>query len=357
MLNFTSIKSLLIGFALLSMTSAVAQDAPRDAIRFDDNGEFNPTIIVAKHSLIWNGHVVTWNRIVEEFRAERPNGAFQATFYFTGGVHRSKEGWQPRKDKIMAVYSEFFEPLGVTYASVMPRGGRYWDSIRSQEDLDSSHAKKWRVIDANGKPANQAQVVVIPSKEPLSILSVSLKNGRIENPVHEQMVLTDSSGRFGFQKFDDEFFVVAMHASGFGITKVSETDDDAPQKTEITLRAWATLTVSAENPSDQKISFETRPEGIATRYPSFSTGKIVPGKEPITIRIPSGTTVVRSSFKIGDSWFGIPTQSLTLKPNDVKNISIPEPGQRDRQRAEQLKRHSERNTEKKLGCIDDLVDN
>src|SRR5215218_8221011 len=95
----------------------------------------------------------------------RGPGPFRATFSTTNGLLRRKDGWKDYHDRIMALYPELFEPVGVTFASLPPRGSARFDAIRTTDDLrpDPKLARSGRVVPPGGEPARGAQVVLLPT--------------------------------------------------------------------------------------------------------------------------------------------------------------------------------------------------
>jgi beta-lactamase regulating signal transducer with metallopeptidase domain len=297
-----------------------------------------PHIIIAEHVLLWDGQrIMTWNEIVLRLRLLRRDGPFHATFLTTSGVSaKQDEGWQFWHDRIMKLYREMFQPVGVTFGSVSPRASPRYDAIKTEGDLvpDPMLARKGKLLAPEGPGAAGAQVVVLPKE---SLNEVSLKGTQLSQPYDEQWVATDEKGQFTIYPNDDDYFVVALHPSGFTIEHGS-SKDDKQTSLELQLRPWASVTfTSTGDAKDQSASLEAQPLGEGHQWPRFSLFQIQTAGKPIETKVPPGRIVARRSLKMDQGTsISLPLEAFSLAPDESHTLELKPPTDDDRKRAKEI---------------------
>lgn len=129
-----------------------------------------PWFVLAKHVMIHDGKVVTWDGIRTRLKELSRTADVQPAFYFTqSNEYFKSEHWAKLQKKIgFEVYS-----FGST------RVDELYDSITSQKDLkpDPKRRKSGRIFLPNGKPAAGAEVLCRSPSRPGTRHMIRLKNG------------------------------------------------------------------------------------------------------------------------------------------------------------------------------------
>jgi len=297
-----------------------------------------PKIIIAENVLLWDGQrIMTWNEIVLRLRLLRRDGPFHASFLTTNGVvAKQDEGWQFWHDRIMKLYPEMFQPVGVSFGSVSPRASQRYDAIKTESDLlpDPALARKGKLLAPDGRGAAGGQVIVLPKE---SLNEVSLKGTQLAQPYDEQWVASDEKGQFTIYPKDDEYFIVALHPAGFAITRWPSKDDDRTNF-ELALRPWAVVTItSTGDAKDQSASVSAYPLGEGHSWPMFSLFQIQTAGKPVEIKVPPGRIVAQRSLKMdkGTS-ISLPVETFSLAPGEARTLELNAPSDEDRKRANEL---------------------
>lgn len=302
----------------------------------------SPNIILSAHVILWDNQIVSWDQVVARLRALRKSGPFRATFLSTNGLDRGKDGWKGYHDRIMTLYPEIFEPVGVSFGSISPRASARYDAIRTAADLrpDPAHARSGQVDTPQGDPAQEAQVVVLPAAGPFALLPVALSGTQLRDPLDEQWSPTDAKGHFVVHPKDDEF-VMVLHPSGFAIQDRAGIDGTRP----IQLQPWATLTFrSTGDVADQHASVSVRPTGLRPGAPALQVYSIETKGKPVEIKVPAGEIVVSRSLSTGQGTsVALPVETFTLNQGESRVLEIKPPSDADRERARGfLERHGQR---------------
>jgi hypothetical protein len=297
-----------------------------------------PRIIIAQHVLLWEGErIMTWNEIVLRLRLLRRDGPFHASFLTTNGVFaKQDEGWQFWHDRIMKLYPEMFQPVGVSFGSVSPRASQRYDVIKTESDLlpDPALARKGKLLAPDGRGAAGGQVIVLPKE---SLNEVSLKGKQLAQPYDEQWVASDEKGDFTIYPKDDEYFIVALHPSGFAIERGSSKDDNQTAL-ELALRPWGSVTITTTSDAkDQSASVSAYPLGEGRSWPMFSLFQIQTAGKPVEIKVPPGRIVTQRSLKMdkGTS-ISLPLETFSLAPGQSRTLELKSPTDDDRKRAKEM---------------------
>jgi beta-lactamase regulating signal transducer with metallopeptidase domain len=287
-----------------------------------------PTIIIAEHALFWDNQIVTWEQVLSGFRAIRLSGPFRARFAFTSAVARRKsEGWKYWNDRIMAVYSDLFSPIGITVGSLSPRGSEKFDAIRTTEDLrpDPARARTGDVLMPDGKPAAGAQVVVLPIADNLTVM---LSGTQLRDPLDEQWTSTDATGRYTVYPQKDDCWIAALHPEGFALQKLAAKDEHRT----VRLQPWATVTFSSTGESaGQTALINAYPTGTGPEGPYFDVYDLKTKGKPIDVKVPAGKMVVSRSLETKEGVsVASPVETLSLAPGEQRTLAVPPANAADR---------------------------
>jgi beta-lactamase regulating signal transducer with metallopeptidase domain len=279
-----------------------------------------PTIIIAEHALLWDNQIVTWEQVLNGFRAMRLSGPFRARFAFTNAVARRKnEGWRYWNDRIMAVYPDLFSPIGVTVGSLSPRGSEKFDAVRTTEDLrpDSARARAGEVLMPDGKPAAGAQVVVLPVADSLTVM---LSGAQLRDSLDEQWTLTDATGRYTVYPQKDDCWIAALHPEGFALRRGAAKDEHRT----VRLQPWATVTFSSTGESaGQTADINANPTGTGPKGPYFDVYQIKTKGKPIDVNVPAGKMVVSRSLETKEGVaIAAPVEAFSLAPGEQRTLAV-----------------------------------
>ncbi len=281
--------------------------------------ESHPRIIMAEHVLLWDNEIVTWEQLVERLRERRKSGPFKPTFFHTNGlVAKQENGWQFYHDRIMGLYRELFEPAGVTFSGLMPRGSRYWDTIRTADDLSSNPRLGFTgsVLTPDGKPAIGAQVVVLPTKDVFAMLAVEMSGTKLREPWNELWSPTDASGKFVVNPQDDEYLLAILHPEGFAYQHGIENRD------KIKLELWATIRFANEK-LGREATLSITPASAMGENPGFKINSLKLTNTPTEVKVPAGKITVQHSLKKSDDkTVSYPMIKFELKPGEARTVSF-----------------------------------
>jgi beta-lactamase regulating signal transducer with metallopeptidase domain len=294
-----------------------------------------PNIIIAEHVVLWENQIVTWEQVVERLRVIRKSGPFHARFYTTNGLSNRKDGWQNYHDRIMKLYAELFQPVGVTFASISPRGSARFDAIRTADDLrpDPKRARAGQVVTPMGEPARDAQVIVLPTKViPYAALDIALAGTQMRDPFDEEWSPTDEKGHFVVYPKDDAYRLVILHPSG--VVMQAGSDKNVALK----LQPWATLSFrSTGEVVDQHADVTIRPAGLKPDEPGFKIYSIQTKGKPVEVKVPAGEVLVSRSLEMGQGTsISLPVETFSLRPGEARTMELTPPSDADRKRSREL---------------------
>ncbi|SIO55811.1 hypothetical protein SAMN05444166_5146 [Singulisphaera sp. GP187] len=264
----------------------------------------------------------------------RKSGPFRATFSTTNGLERT-DGRRDYHDRVMKLYPELFEPVGVTFASISPRGSARYDAIRTAADLrpDPRQARPGQVITPQGEAARAAQVIVLPTTAgPFAALDVSLAGTQLRDPYDEQWSPTDENGHFVVYPKDDDDLLMILHPSGFAIQAGAQKAD------LIRLQPWAALTFnSTGDVADQNANVGIRPVGLKPSAPGVRVASIATTGNPVEVQVPAGEIALSRSLAMGEGVsISLPVEQFSLRPGEVRTLEIKPPSEADRKRAREI---------------------
>jgi hypothetical protein len=309
--------------------SSPASDPPSKSPK---HGE--PSIIIAEHVLLWQNQIVTWDEVVTRLRTMRESGPFRATFYTTNGLSAKKDGWQDYHDRIMKLYREIFEPVGVSFASLSPRGSARFDAIRTADDLRPApnRMRSGQVATPQGERASDAQVIIVPTAGAFAASDVVLSGTQMRDPFDEQWSPTDENGHFVVYPTDDSYLLAILHPSGFAI------QSGAAKNVVFRLQPWATITFrSTGDVADQEANVSIKPIGTKAGAPGFGIYSVKTKGKPVEVKVPAGAIVLSRSLAMGQGTsISLPVEEFTLRPGETRTFELKPPGQADRKRSQEL---------------------
>jgi hypothetical protein len=233
----------------------------------------------------------------------------------------------------MKAYPELFEPAGVTFASISPRGGRRYDAIRAADDLkpDPALARTGRVA-IDGKPAAGAQVAVLPleNNPNVATLGVTLDGKRLRDEFDEEWVAADEDGRFTIFPKAPTYFLFVLHDAGVAVLPAIAEHNDL----DVRLEPWATITftTTGDQPGQsgkllsQSAGLSIRTKDMPPECPEFTIYEIKTEGKPVSIPVPPGEVVVRRSLDMGDgSSIGLPANKFNIAPGAEHEFALEPP--------------------------------
>ena len=274
-----------------------------------------PTIIVADHVVVWDNQIMTWDEVVARLRTMRASGPFRAHFFSTNGL-LARNGWKEYDDRIMQIYGELFEPVGVSIGSLSAKGSARWDAIRTTDDLrpDPKRARSGQVVTPQGERAHGAQVIVLPAAGPFAAAEVILSETQLRDPYDEQWSSTDELGHFVVHPTDDSYVLAIVHPSGFAI------QPGAVKNIVFRLQPWATISFGNKGDvADQQINLSIAPAGARSGQARFAIYSIEPKGKPIEVKVPAGVIIVSRSLAMRKGMsVSLPVEETALKPGETR---------------------------------------
>ena len=279
---------------------------------------FDPHIVIAEHVILWDQHVVTWDQVVKRLRAKRAAGPFHANFSTTYSIVGTTDE-QYYQDRIDRLSRELFKPTEVTYHRISMRGSAIYDAIRTAEDTlpNPKYARSGRVVTPEGKPAADAQVIVLPAKGPLTVSGVVLSGTQLRDPLDEQWVSTGENGQFTVYPREADDLLMVLHPSGCFTQKVLASTQ------VLRLEPWATVTLDGKRQSvdSQQTNVSIRSNGSNSGEPGIEIFLLLEKDKPVEIKVPAGTITVGLSLAIlakeGEpARIHIPVDQFSLNPGE-----------------------------------------
>jgi hypothetical protein len=300
-------------------------------------------IVIAENALLWEGREFTnWDGVVARLRIMRAAGPVHAHFYLTHGASTLAGNWQFWQHEIMAVYRELFEPAGISFGSISPRASKRYDAIKTADDLapNPALAHQGKLLDPDGKPASGAQVFILPADRmngPYLNTGVCLKGTDLRDPFDEQWSPTDAGGEFTIYPTEDDYFIAALHVSGFSLLHVSGKDHQT-LPAQLQLERWATVTVSSQKEAiGQTVNFSIIPSGADAQWPDFDIYSIEAADQPVGIKVPAGRVSAQRSLKMeqGTST-SLPLEAFSLQPGERRDLELKPASEEERKHAREI---------------------
>jgi hypothetical protein len=299
-----------------------------------------PVFIVARHAMIYDGRVITWDEIRDWLKNMVRRGPVVPRFEFTNGAI----------DKLHDIHLEKlereFEFKETNLGMLWPRAGRRYDAVKSQADLTPkpSDARQGSVRISNGRshdgsPVVGAQVVLLPDADVESDggFTVTLRQGRLREAYVEIVTETDAAGLFVVYP-RGPFQLVVLHKDGFAV-RTSDEFRNPVIKLEPWVRVEGTLD-RRDNPKQSVNLTSTVNSGkawppitlIDYDVPMAENGSFQDGYAP-----PGDILVQRHIPGEQDRSYGIAAQSIRgAKPGSIQRVTIGPMTAEDRQSLERL---------------------
>ena len=310
-------------------------------------------VVIAQHLILLNGRQpITWEELNTKFDELKNPSGIQPTFYITRGAmaaRRMKEFIKFRN----RVLRQGFQFHGFSQGALSARADYYYDHIKTEADLQPDPADKLtgRIVDLNGKPVADAEVVLItsvPESISYKTYEMALVQGRIRNPLEHRMTRSNSQGEFTlYPPAGEKYYIMALHPEqGFKF----DSNDYFASQNEIKLLHWSGLKVNlAEVPEEtQTVTLRTRVDARAG-WPEISINQYwsdLPAeaqKQQFAYHhIPpiNQTLISRNFHNEGGSSIGLAGASVSLLPEEVREISLGPLSQQQSQQLEWMRNRS-----------------
>ncbi len=175
-------------------------------------GSAEPVFIVARHVMLHDGDVITWDGIRDVLKRMARQGPIHPSFQLTNGVVDQSQQTQVQVARLEREVGFG----GFNFGFLWPRAGKRFDAIQSQEDLKpkASEARQYSVRLPDGSPAIGARVVLLPRHdvEAGGGFTIYLKDGQLREPYLEILTQTDAAGLFTV--YPTERFAARRSAQG-----------------------------------------------------------------------------------------------------------------------------------------------
>lgn len=303
-------------------------------------------VVIAQHLMLLNGRQpITWDELNTKFAELKNPSKVQPTFYITRGAMaaRRMEDFLKFRSRVLRKGFQFH---GFSQGSLSARADYYYDHIQTEADLQPDPADKLtgRIVDLNGKPVADAEVVLItsvPESISYKTYEMALVQGRIRNPIEHRMTRSNSQGEFTlYPPAGEKYYIMALHPEqGFKF----DSNKYFASQNEIKLLHWSGLKVNlAEVPEEsQTVTLRTRvdtragwPEISINQYWSDLPAEAQKQQFAYHHIPPINQTLISRNFHNEDgSSIGLAGVSVSLLAEEVREISL---GPLSRQQSQQL---------------------
>jgi beta-lactamase regulating signal transducer with metallopeptidase domain len=299
-----------------------AQPLPASAPRSLD-------IVIAKHVILWDRRIRTWEEVVTELRAIRQaqGKPIHPHFHFTNGAY-SAGRWDTYHAKVMEIYKELFQPAGVSLGSMSPRASPRYDALRKAEDLVADpKSMRSGVVVENGQPRAGVLVVLVPEQ---GMMPVVLKpNLILRDPLDEVWTITGPDGRFTLpvQPIRDleklnrppTYALAAISGTGYGLASIPAED----KKVMINLLPLARVELTPVEGKPQRIGVSLR-GGLPDESPGLQIYEIDLRDKRLPLHFPSGKITIQRAFPHKDgSSHSYPAETILIGPGGVQEVRLP----------------------------------
>ncbi|QDT23790.1 M56 family metallopeptidase [Gimesia chilikensis] len=314
-------------------------------------------VVIAQHLMLLNGRQpISWGELNTKFAELKNPSQVQPTFYITRGAMAARRMEEFLKFR-SRVSRKGFQFHGFSQGSLSARADYYYDHIQTEADLQPDPADKLtgRIVDLNGKPVADAEVVLITSvPEPISYKTyeMALVQGRIRNPLEHRMTRSNSQGEFTlYPPAGEKYYIMALHPEqGFKF----DSNESFASQNEIKLLHWSGLKVNlAKVPEEtQTVNLSTRvdaraglPEISINQYWSDLPAEAQKQQFAYHHIPPINQTLISRNFHNEDgSSIGLAGVSVSLLPEEVREISL---GPLSKQQSQQLEWMRKRSSSQK----------
>lgn len=310
-------------------------------------------VVIAQHLMLLNGRQpITWDELNTKFAELKNPSQVQPTFYITRGAMAARQMEEFIKFR-NRVLRKGFQFHGFSQGSLSARADYYYDHIQTEADLQPDPTDKLtgRIVDLNGKPVTDAEVVLItsvPESISYKTYEMALVQGRIRNPLEHRMTRSNSQGEFTlYPPAGEKYYIMALHPEqGF---KFDSNESFASQK-EIKLLHWSGLKVNlAKVPEEtQTVNLSTRVDARAG-WPEISINQywsdlpVEAQKQQFAYHYipPINQTLISRNFHNEDgSSIGLAGVSVSLLPEEVREISLGPLSKQQLQQLESIRKRS-----------------
>jgi hypothetical protein len=295
----------------------------------DDEKAPSLDIVIAEHVLLWDGEIMTWEQIVDRFRAirMRQGKPIHPKFHITNSAFGSGR-WKKHQDEIFTIYKELFQPVGYSMGSISPRAGGRYDAIRTPADLVPAPelVRTGVVRSASGRPAWRATVLLVPEEALLPVMlrpEMSLTDPMaLRDPLDEVWTTTDKEGRFRIASPGEGFRLAVISPQGFALVPVPKSGEPA----EITLLPRSAIEVISVDKGPQTLIVNVHHPDLPNSSSGFAIYGSAIGEKSATIQLPPGRVRVSRSFEIGNGVSrSIPAERFILKAGETKALLLAAP--------------------------------
>ncbi len=296
--------------------------APAPALRSLD-------IVIARHVIVWDGRVRTWDEVVTELREIRKaqGKPIHPHFRFTNGAH-SAGHWDTYRAKVFEIYKELFEPAGVSFGSISPRAGPRYDVLRKAEDLVANpQSSRSGIVVEKGQPKAGVLVVLVPEE---GMMPVVLKPDlTLRNPHDEVWTVTGPDGRFtlpvqpvhALDKLTEPptYALAAISPTNYGLASIPAEGE----KAMIDLLPLARIELAPVEGKPQRIDLSFR-GGLPDKSPAFSIYAIELRDKLLPLDLPPGKITIQRAFRQKDGGSrGYPAETVRIGPGVAQKIKLP----------------------------------
>ena len=277
--------------------------------------------------------IITWPKLEERIASLPDPRLAHPHFYVTrgareAGAEKLARQWRWRLHRT-------FKLKGHSVGSLWPRSDFRFDRIKTAADLvpDKKLRVEGRVLDRNGKPLANAEVLlIIPVDESISYKAyhVALVEGRVRNQLEHVMTHSDKEGRFFLHPpKEGNYYIVAVHpAGGFRLIRSTQFVLNG----EVKVIPWGALIslIEKEEGLQQEVSLSTSvreskgwPEVVFNQYWSDLKQKQPTEIFGFTHVPPIYRTQISRNFqdKKGVS-IGLPAASVSLLPGEARQLGL-----------------------------------
>lgn len=206
-------------------------------------GRVSFRIVVAKHVMLWEGkEIVTWKQVEERIAADPNPSRFRPEMYST--LAALVDGRERASESQLFELHKRYKFDGMTIGSLSPRCNARFDRIKTTDDLkvDEANRIEGRVLDQDGKPVPDAEVLLIPQIDKTinyTDYGFNVTQGRVEQHLEHVMTRTDDDGKFAvYPAAGENFCLISLHPdTGIGFQR----KEQFAQNRELRLAAWAGL--------------------------------------------------------------------------------------------------------------------
>lgn len=215
------------------------------------------TLIVAKNTLIFQGRSTSWADLTEylEQNAGVRGGELEQVYYYrTHGTYDD----ELRTEEARNWSSMLSDTTGVPVSErglILNQAAQRYDALELFDVWPPGAEEPivGRVVDTNGEPVADAQVVLLapapPSSRYSGMQSIYLSDGQVRSPEEHIVDFSGTDGNFEFDFPSGRTAVLVTAPAGFAMASASTKLED------IQLAPWSRVTVKL--PQDKKLGVQT----------------------------------------------------------------------------------------------------